>query len=147
VGGGFPLRSCAADKAGVRRFPSIHNAHIVHSPLHPNSENESALRDSRFPPIAARELPSLSCGVSLLSSFEPASGWDDWEVGTHGLIIEFTDPAMRCRRTATFLPEVAAEQGWDKEATLDALIKKAGACRGVGVGVFGGRRGGWCRVC
>jgi AMMECR1 domain-containing protein len=55
----------------------------------------SALRDSRFAPIAARELPHLTCGVSLLREFEEARGWEDWEVGTHGLIIEFTDPRMR----------------------------------------------------
>ena len=44
----------------------------------------SALRDRRFPPIEARELPALRCTVSLLSAFEPAAAWDDWEVGTHG---------------------------------------------------------------
>ncbi len=32
-----------------------------------------------------------------------------------GLIIEFTDPHSGGRRTATFLPEVAAHEGWDKQ--------------------------------
>lgn len=40
----------------------------------------------------------------------------------------------RCRRSATFLPEVAPEQGWDTRHTIDSLIKKAG---GVGPGVCG----------
>ena len=44
----------------------------------------SALRDRRFAPIEARELPQLKCTVSLLSGFEPAAGPEDWEVGTHG---------------------------------------------------------------
>ena len=44
----------------------------------------AALRDRRFPPITARELPALRITVSLLSSFEVAAAWDDWEVGTHG---------------------------------------------------------------
>ncbi len=48
----------------------------------------AALRDSRFPAIEARELPRLSCKVSLLSCFERASSWQDWEVGTHGIVIE-----------------------------------------------------------
>lgn len=86
----------------------------------------SALRDSRFSPIAAREVPQLTCGVSLLRHFEQAGDAFDWEVGTHGLTIEFTDPRLRCRRSATFLPEVAAEQGWDRLETIDALIRKAG---------------------
>ena len=92
-----------------------------------NYKHTSALRDSRFSPIAARELASLSCGVSLLRAFERAGSWDDWDVGRHGLIIEFKDPRLGCRRSATFLPEVAAEQRWGKAATLEALVRKAGA--------------------
>ena len=37
-----------------------------------------------------------------------------------------TAPARRCRRSATFLPEVAGEQGWDRQQTIDSLIRKAG---------------------
>lgn len=44
----------------------------------------SALRDRRFPPIEARELPNLRCTVSLLTCFEAAAGWEDWEIGKHG---------------------------------------------------------------
>jgi len=33
------------------------------------------------------------------------------QVGTHGLIIEFTDPNNNVRRSATYLPEVAAHEG------------------------------------
>lgn len=54
------------------------------------AEWRSALRDRRFPPIAAKELASLRCTVSLLCAFEKASDWTDWAVGTHGLIVEFT---------------------------------------------------------
>mmetsp|Transcript_12791 Transcript_12791/g.27680 ORF Transcript_12791/g.27680 Transcript_12791/m.27680 type:complete len:214 (-) Transcript_12791:761-1402(-) len=86
----------------------------------------SALRDSRFSPIRLKEIPTLECTVSLLSCFEPGRSWEDWEVGTHGLIIEFTDPEVRCRRSATFLPEVAHEQGWTKQECIDALIRKSG---------------------
>ncbi|ESR58986.1 hypothetical protein KPL70_011537 [Citrus sinensis] len=71
----------------------------------------SALKDRRFPPIQARELPSLECTVSILTDFETANNYLDWEVGTHGLIIEFTDPEYSTRRSATYLPEVAAHEG------------------------------------
>ncbi|GAX77874.1 hypothetical protein CEUSTIGMA_g5316.t1 [Chlamydomonas eustigma] len=90
----------------------------------------SALRDTRFPPIHIDEIPDLECTVSLLSCFEPASGgWHDWEVGVHGIIIEFEDPDHSnagCKRSATFLPEVAQEQGWSKMECIDALIRKSG---------------------
>ncbi|GBF97712.1 hypothetical protein Rsub_10876 [Raphidocelis subcapitata] len=86
----------------------------------------SALRDSRFAPISRRELPALTCGVSLLHSFEAAGGAEDWEPGVHGITIEFQDPRLGVRRSATFLPEVAPEQGWDRRATLEALVRKAG---------------------
>ncbi|KDO44429.1 hypothetical protein CISIN_1g0281851mg, partial [Citrus sinensis] len=39
----------------------------------------SALKDRRFPPIQARELPSLECTVSILTDFETANNYLDWE--------------------------------------------------------------------
>lgn len=86
----------------------------------------SALRDSRFAPVELREVSRLSCSVSLLSCFEDAADWQDWVVGRHGLIVEFTDPAMQCKRSATFLPEVAADQGWSTRECIEALVRKAG---------------------
>jgi AMMECR1 domain-containing protein len=44
----------------------------------------AALQDRRFSPIEAAELPHLRCTISLLSNFELAAAWDDWEIGTHG---------------------------------------------------------------
>jgi len=85
----------------------------------------SALRDSRFNPITAAELPRLSCKVSLLSCFEEARGWDDWTVGVHGIQIEFVDPEGHTR-SATYLPEVAPEQGWDVAEAITSLLRKAG---------------------
>ncbi|KAG2491459.1 hypothetical protein HYH03_010245 [Edaphochlamys debaryana] len=98
----------------------------LYSALHDYTLN-SSLRDHRFSPIKLKELPSLQCKVSLLARFEKASGWQDWSVGTHGIIIHFADPEQRgVRRTATFLPDVAPEQGWDRQQAVDALIRKAG---------------------
>ncbi len=48
----------------------------------------SALRDRRFNPIQAKELPYLRCTVSLLSCFEQAATWSDWEIGVHGAWVQ-----------------------------------------------------------
>jgi len=91
----------------------------------------AAVRDTRFPPIRAHELnESLHCSVSLLHSFEEAASWQDWEVGTHGVTITFSlsqrgNGGLR-QYSATFLPEVASEQGWDHLTTITHLIRKSG---------------------
>ncbi|KAK4337726.1 hypothetical protein RND71_042213 [Anisodus tanguticus] len=86
----------------------------------------SALRDRRFPPIQAKELPTLQCTVSILTNYETAANYLDWEVAKHGIIIEFTDPDYNTRRNATYLPEVAAHEGWTIIEAIDSLIRKAG---------------------
>ncbi|KAG0326114.1 AMME syndrome candidate protein 1 protein [Dissophora globulifera] len=85
----------------------------------------SAFRDGRFPPIAQKEIPSLVCNVSLLIEFEQAENYLDWEVGEHGIWIEFRDSDGR-KRTATYLPEVAKEQGWTKNKAMSSLLRKGG---------------------
>jgi AMMECR1 domain-containing protein len=113
-----------------------------------NILSRSALRDRRFPPIQSKELPYLECTVSILTEYETALNHLDWEVcnytlvlvvlslssnnlvvlqvGKHGLIIEFTDPDYNMRRSATYLPEVAAHEGWTHLETIDSLMRKAG---------------------
>lgn len=80
----------------------------------------SGLRDRRFSPISADEIPKLNVGISLLHTFEEAKDALDWEVGVHGIRL-FIDGC-----SATFLPEVASEQKWNKEQTLKQLAMKAG---------------------
>lgn len=48
----------------------------------------------------------------------------DWELGTHGIRISFMHRGRRYG--ATYLPDVAKEQGWTKEETLISLMHKAG---------------------
>ncbi|KAF9985607.1 AMME syndrome candidate protein 1 protein, partial [Entomortierella chlamydospora] len=84
-----------------------------------------AFRDGRFPPISKKEVPTLVCNVSLLTDFEVAENYLDWEVGVHGIWIEFRDTNNR-KRTATYLPEVAKEQGWTKEKAIESLLRKGG---------------------
>ena len=66
--------------------------------------------------------------MSLLTNFETGLGWQDWEVGKHGMIIEFEDPSNPSSRpfSATYLPEVAEQQGWTVEECIDSLMQKAG---------------------
>lgn len=84
----------------------------------------SALQDTRFRPISKRELPSLQAAVTLLTDFEDADDMHDWEVGTHGIRISFSDRGRRYG--ATYLPDVALEQGWTKDEALFSLIRKSG---------------------
>ena len=80
----------------------------------------SALNDNRFSPISLKEIKDLHVGVSLLTDFEDGKDCYDWEVGIHGIQIFYK------KFNATFLPEVAYEQGWDKKTTLEYLLRKSG---------------------
>jgi len=93
----------------------------------------SALRDKRFEPVSIQEVPSLRVAVSLLVNYEECSHSLDWEVGVHGIIIRFyasdADAKMLGRGmeySATFLPEVAEQQGWDQYKTVKSLVRKTG---------------------
>ena len=59
----------------------------------------------------------------------------DWELGTHGIRIAFTWQGKRYG--ATYLPDVAREQGWSKTETLVSLMRKAG---------WNGPKESWSRV-
>ncbi|KAI9834206.1 MAG: hypothetical protein M1819_003044 [Sarea resinae] len=95
----------------------------------------SAFDDVRFSPITKKELPTLSCSVTLLTTFEPCAHALDWSLGTHGLRISFTYHGRR--HGATYLPDVAPEQGWTKDETVISLMRKAG---------WSGRRDEWQKV-
>ncbi len=79
-----------------------------------------AARDPRFPPLEAGELAGLEVEVSVLSPARVVAGPEAIEVGAHGVILE------KGRHRALFLPQVATEQGWDRDTMLDHLARKAG---------------------
>ncbi|KAL0138177.1 AMMECR1 domain-containing protein [Mucor lusitanicus] len=85
----------------------------------------SALQDRRFSPITLSEIPVLTCAVSLLTDFEIADDYLDWEIGIHGIWIEFVN-ADGEKETATYLPEVMEEQGWTKQEAIKSLLRKGG---------------------
>ncbi len=81
----------------------------------------AACRDPRFPPLRSEELDRIKIKVSVyLMSPTEIKSIDEFEVGKHGIIIE------KAGASATYLPEVAEEQGWTKEETLSSLCQKAG---------------------
>jgi len=80
----------------------------------------SALHDPRFPPVSAAELPDLRLEVSVLEPPRPIASAEQFEVGRHGIILELG------RHHGLFLPQVAVEEGWDRDKTLEMLCYKAG---------------------
>lgn len=86
---------------------------------------QSATQDGRFDAVTLPEISELSVSVSLLTNFEEVDNYLDWEVGVHGIKIEFGNEETG-RMSATFLPEVAAENDWDHIETIDNLLRKGG---------------------
>lgn len=86
----------------------------------------SACEDNRFLPIQLDEVPKLKCSINLLHQYEYANNVYDWEIGRHGIHIFFTHPFDRRECSATYLPSVMEELGWNKDQTLKSLYRKAG---------------------
>jgi AmmeMemoRadiSam system protein A len=80
----------------------------------------AAQRDTRFLPVQPDELDALDVEVSVLTDPVPIPDWTGYEVGRHGIVL------VKGSRRAVFLPDVAVEQGWDREQTLAHLARKAG---------------------
>eukprot|EP00919_Chromeraceae_sp_WS-2016_P075775 GHVR01179190.1.p1 GENE.GHVR01179190.1~~GHVR01179190.1.p1 ORF type:complete len:218 (+),score=29.27 GHVR01179190.1:51-656(+) len=101
--------------------------------LHPNPAQNlshyvglSAFKDTRFDPIEEHELPKLKCDVSILHSFEKCDEAHDWDIGVHGVILEFTHPHTQERYMSTYLPHIVKELFGTQIATLESLALKAG---------------------
>jgi AmmeMemoRadiSam system protein B/AmmeMemoRadiSam system protein A len=85
---------------------------------------EAAFRDPRFQPLAPSELSDIEIEVSLLTPPRRVSGASGVVVGRDGVILG------KSGHSAVFLPQVAPEQGWDRDTMLDALCRKAGLTAG-----------------
>jgi AmmeMemoRadiSam system protein A len=83
-----------------------------------------AAQDPRFPRLQAGELKSVDVEVSILSPSHAVAGPSAIKVGTHGVILS------KGSHRALFLPQVATEQGWDRQTMLDHLAQKAGLSPG-----------------
>lgn len=84
----------------------------------------AALEDPRFRRVSPAEVDGLTIEISALSPLRRVDGPHQVEVGRHGILLS------KGGRRAVFLPQVAAEQGWDLPTTLDHLARKAGLAAG-----------------
>jgi hypothetical protein len=79
----------------------------------------AALRDPRFQPVSASELPQLEYEISVLSPLRRAIDTRDIKVGEHGLLMKNGD------YEGILLPQVPVEQRWDRQTFLEETCAKA----------------------
>jgi AmmeMemoRadiSam system protein A len=80
----------------------------------------AAFDDPRFPPLRSGELPEVSLEISALSPFSRMKDPSEIHVGEHGIMIRLGG------RSGLLLPQVATEQGWDRDTFLTHTCFKAG---------------------
>ncbi|MCE5308411.1 MAG: AmmeMemoRadiSam system protein B [Acidobacteriales bacterium] len=80
----------------------------------------AALRDQRFLPVTAAELPELEYEISVLSPLRRVLDTRGIRIGTDGLVIK------RDTSEGLLLPQVAPEQGWNRLQFLENTCLKAG---------------------
>jgi AmmeMemoRadiSam system protein A len=80
----------------------------------------SAFEDPRFPPIGSEEWGGVRIEISVLSPFQKITDVNRIEVGVHGIMMK------RGFRSGLLLPQVAAEQGWNRDTFLTHTCYKAG---------------------
>jgi len=81
----------------------------------------AAEQDPRFMPVTADELESIAIEISAMSPLRQVNSPDEIIVGKHGVVVK------QGFRSGVFLPQVAPEQGWDRDTMLTVLCtEKAG---------------------
>lgn len=84
----------------------------------------SAFADYRFNQLSAEELDEIKFEISVLSPMEKITDPYIIEVGKHGVYIQ------KGNNSGVYLPQVAVEEGWNREQFLDHLCeRKAGIGR------------------
>src|ERR1039457_6474444 len=73
----------------------------------------AAMRDPRFEPVAASELPLLDYEISVLSPLRRVTDIQQIRVGEHGLLMKNGDSE------GLLLPQVPVEQRWDRQTFLE----------------------------
>jgi uncharacterized protein len=84
----------------------------------------AATADGRFDPVTPGELAGLGLEVSVLGPLFQVDP-QEVEVGRHGLLLRSGE------RHGVLLPQVAVEQGWDRETFLERACGKAGLPSGA----------------
>ena len=80
----------------------------------------AATRDPRFYPMKPSDLQDFQLEISVLSPLQKISSPETIKVGQHGIYIE------KNFSRGVLLPQVAVEQGWDRETFLRQTCLKAG---------------------
>jgi uncharacterized protein len=76
--------------------------------------------DPRFDHVRPQELAGIGLEISVLTRAREILSVDEIEVGKHGLIVE------QGISRGLLLPQVADQQGWDRDVFLDHTCLKAG---------------------
>ena len=84
----------------------------------------AAIRDPRFQPVEASELPLLDYEISVLSPLRRVTDIQQIKVGEHGLLMKNGD------YEGLLLPQVPVEQNWDRQTFLEQTCAKAGMSPG-----------------
>jgi AmmeMemoRadiSam system protein A len=80
----------------------------------------AAFGDRRFPQLRQDEYDQIKVEISALTPPAPVASWQEIRIGIDGMVLR------KNGSSAVFLPQVAPEQGWDLETTLQYLSEKAG---------------------
>lgn len=84
----------------------------------------AAFEDRRFRPLAQSELKDIVIEISALTPPRKISDPNQIILGRDGILLR------KNGKSAVYLPQVATEQGWTLQETLDHLCEKAGLSRG-----------------
>jgi AmmeMemoRadiSam system protein A len=79
----------------------------------------AAVRDPRFPPVTASDLPHLEYEISVLSPLRRVTNIEQIRIGEHGLLIK------NGSKEGLLLPQVPVEQKWDRQTFLEQTCVKA----------------------
>ncbi len=104
------LRGCIGHLVGIRPlYVTIREMALA-----------SAFDDPRFPPLEKSELSDIDIEISVLSPMTKIKSVEEIKTGLHGVYIR------KDLRSGTLLPQVAAEQGWDRDEFIGFACQKAG---------------------
>jgi len=81
---------------------------------------QAAFSDPRFCALEPSELDEIEIEISVLTPMERITDPDQIEIGKHGLYIR------KGYHSGLLLPQVATENGWDREQFLEWVCRKAG---------------------
>lgn len=103
------LRGCVGSVDGTKALSDT----VAHCAV------AAATSDPRFPPVSLEEFFLLSIEVSVLSSLHLLEDVAQLIPGTHGICV------TAGQHRGILLPQVATEQGWDRETFLNFACRKA----------------------